>query len=292
MNTITVGIVTYKRPILLKSALKSVQKQNGKINEIIIVVNDQFKGWDDTFIQEITKNKKIKIISPKINVGLSNARNLIIESTKSDYIAFLDDDDAWTTTWIENVNNLLNLFKNPEVICGLVPPRLNRHKYRLFKLHYLFKEGYSPPVSTQVYQTKFLRKCEGYLQVKSGIDTSIWIAMLKYNPSVLITYGNWVKVGTDETERITTNKEARLFNLEMAFIVWKPYIIEVFGNEFFYLYKKKYLNFIETYFFISELKHLKHFSISKQNLKLLFMSFRIFFWNRIIGRNGNPTFKY
>ena len=91
MYNITVVIPTYNRQLLLKRALNSAICQSYKPHEIIVI--------DDGSTDE-TK-KQIKQHYPEIRYilqnhsGVSAARNVGIQNAKSEWIAFLDDDDEW-----------------------------------------------------------------------------------------------------------------------------------------------------------------------------------------------------
>ncbi|MEA1892600.1 MAG: glycosyltransferase family A protein [Campylobacterota bacterium] len=87
---ISVVIPTYNRYDTLKRAIGSVLAQTYKSKEIIIIDDG---STDDT--------SKIQIDYPHVkyiyqdNMGVSGARNLGIESSTYEYIAFLDSDDQW-----------------------------------------------------------------------------------------------------------------------------------------------------------------------------------------------------
>ena len=48
------------------------------------------------------KNKKIKIIENKSNIGAGLSRNNGIKNSKAKYIAFLDSDDEWKTNKLKS----------------------------------------------------------------------------------------------------------------------------------------------------------------------------------------------
>ena len=95
---ISVIIPTYNRCDLLKRAINSVIKQTITPKEIIIVDNG---STDQTY-------QMVSSLFPEINYfiekkrGVSAARNKGILESKSKWIAFLDSDDAWKPTKLEN----------------------------------------------------------------------------------------------------------------------------------------------------------------------------------------------
>jgi len=92
---ITAIIPTYNRKKFILKALKSIQNQTIKVDEIIIVDDG---STDNT--KEILQDLDIKYIYQNNN-GVSSARNVGITEAKNEWIAFLDSDDTWHETKIE-----------------------------------------------------------------------------------------------------------------------------------------------------------------------------------------------
>ena len=85
----------YKKKKYLQKTLNSILNQSYKKYELIIIYDDENKN-DLRFIKkQIKKNKKIKIIINKKNIGAGFSRNKGISYSKGSYIAFLDSDDSW-----------------------------------------------------------------------------------------------------------------------------------------------------------------------------------------------------
>lgn len=88
---ISVIIPFYKNKKWLSEALESVYTQSYKNYEIILV-ND---GSDEDISQLLEKyNSKLKYIY-KANSGPGDTRNVGIEKSNGEYLAFLDSDDIW-----------------------------------------------------------------------------------------------------------------------------------------------------------------------------------------------------
>ncbi len=109
MEEVTAVITTYKRPVdMVERALKSVINQTYQ-NLDIIVVNDY--PADKALVTEIGKmikshegERSIQYIVVEKNGGACKARNMALD-TRSEYIAFLDDDDEWLPEKIEEQMN-------------------------------------------------------------------------------------------------------------------------------------------------------------------------------------------
>jgi len=97
MNKISVIIPTYNRAYCLKRALNSVIAQSLAPNEIIVIDDG---GTDDTKALAASYGEAIRYLYQP-NQGVSCARNAGIITATSPWIAFLDSDDAWQPTKLE-----------------------------------------------------------------------------------------------------------------------------------------------------------------------------------------------
>lgn len=91
---ISVIIPTFKRPLLLKKALKSVQDQDFKDLEII-VSDDEPNSQSEKIVQEfILRDKRIKYVkNTKYKHGPNGNKNNGLDHASGEFITFLDDDD-------------------------------------------------------------------------------------------------------------------------------------------------------------------------------------------------------
>ena len=94
-DLVSIIIPYYKKKLYIRRALCSVYNQTYQKFEIIIV-------YDDSNLQElyflkkiINKNYKIKIILNEKNLGAGYSRNVGIDKSKGNFVAFLDADDYW-----------------------------------------------------------------------------------------------------------------------------------------------------------------------------------------------------
>jgi glycosyltransferase involved in cell wall biosynthesis len=93
--TVSVIVPTHNRARLLREALDSIYAQEGAgdlFDLEVIVVDD---GSTDNTAEIAALFPSVRYIRLSPNRGLSNARNVGIEASKGDYVAFLDDDDVW-----------------------------------------------------------------------------------------------------------------------------------------------------------------------------------------------------
>jgi len=93
---ITVIIPTYNRYEFLKRAILSVVSQSYRAKEIIVIDD----GSTDKTSQILQDFPNIKYIYQD-NTGVSSARNLGISNASYEWIAFLDSDDEWLKSKLE-----------------------------------------------------------------------------------------------------------------------------------------------------------------------------------------------
>lgn len=112
---VSVIITTKGRLELLKRAVESVQYQSYKNIEIIVVDDASIDGTQEWCRAQ---NFNYIRISKQNSINGNYARNLGFKSSKGEYIAFLDDDDAWLKDKIEKQVKLLIEF-NGDIVYTL-----------------------------------------------------------------------------------------------------------------------------------------------------------------------------
>ena len=113
---ISVILNVYNCEKYIKKWLDSIVNQTYKDIEIIIV-NDGSKDNTLKIIKEY-KDKRIKIINNKKNMGLSLSRNVGIDNAKGDYLFFVDSDDYIEKDAIEYLYNLCKKYKVDMATCN------------------------------------------------------------------------------------------------------------------------------------------------------------------------------
>lgn len=104
-SSVSVVITTYNRPDFLHQALKSVIEQTVIPTEIIVV--------DDcsptSFKSILSDFDETPIVYHRLerNSGANHARNIGVSLAKGEWVAFLDDDDAWLPHKLEKQLNSL-----------------------------------------------------------------------------------------------------------------------------------------------------------------------------------------
>lgn len=110
MNSlVTVVVPTYNRPDLLKKAVLSVVQQTYDNLEIIIVDNGILP--EEKYSEVLQLGNNIKYVKIPEH-GANYARNRGIIEANGEYVAFLDDDDEWMPTKVEESMKLFDEDKN------------------------------------------------------------------------------------------------------------------------------------------------------------------------------------
>lgn len=109
----SVLIPLYNKEKYIHATIMSVLCQTF-IDYEIIVVNDSSTDRSLEIVSQI-KDERLKIYT-KPNGGVSAARNFGIEKASHEYVAFLDADDMWNPTYLENVAKAINCFPS----CGMI----------------------------------------------------------------------------------------------------------------------------------------------------------------------------
>ncbi len=91
---ITVGIPSYNHAAFLAEALGSVTKQTYSNLEIIIVENSSTDDTDEVLSR--FKDPRISVIKTNNGGSIALSRNIVLNKSNGDWIAYLDSDDWWT----------------------------------------------------------------------------------------------------------------------------------------------------------------------------------------------------
>lgn len=113
---VTVIILTYNKAHLISESIQSVLAQKYPKVEII-VIDDASTDNTKQFLALFLKNKQIRFIQNKKNIGISQNRNYGVFLAKGKFVAMLDGDDVWLDS-DKLTKQVEYLEENPE--CGAV----------------------------------------------------------------------------------------------------------------------------------------------------------------------------
>lgn len=98
---VSVILPTYNRPEFLPEAVKSVADQTYKNIELIVVDDHSPQPSREAIDETITSDLDFRYIRHDINKGANEARKTGIRASTGELLAFLDDDDVWKKSKIE-----------------------------------------------------------------------------------------------------------------------------------------------------------------------------------------------
>lgn len=108
---VTVIIPTHNRPDLLEEAISSVLDQTLTDWEVIVVDDCSVPPVDPQQLQKKI-GAKVRVLHHTIAQGGAAAKNTGIKAANGKYIAFLDDDDLYAPTYLENAISTLKKVPN------------------------------------------------------------------------------------------------------------------------------------------------------------------------------------
>ena len=96
---LTIAIITRQRPVKLERCLSSIIKQSSKNFEVLVVDNDDL-GSAKAVVRKFNKKLNIKYFIQKIQ-SVPKSRNLALKKSKTNLIAFVDDDCVLDKDWVK-----------------------------------------------------------------------------------------------------------------------------------------------------------------------------------------------
>lgn len=181
MNLVTIIIPFYKKKFFFLKTIKSLLNQSYKKFQILIIYDDKNKN-DLKFLKKI-KNKKIKLLINRKNLGAGLSRNKGIKSTNTKYIAFCDADDVWykdklkKQIYFMEKNKLdfshtdYKIINESDEIIG----KMNIEKQLVYKD---LLKSCDIGLSTVIIKTRYLKK-NLFCNLKTKEDYALWLKLLR-----------------------------------------------------------------------------------------------------------------
>jgi glycosyltransferase involved in cell wall biosynthesis len=111
---VSVIIPTYNRKAFLTTAIASVLQQTESDVKIIVVDDASTDGTAD-WLQETYP--MVQVLQLPQNSGCAKARNTAIKVAKGEFLAFLDSDDQWLPTYLEQQLQALQAAPENVLVC-------------------------------------------------------------------------------------------------------------------------------------------------------------------------------
>lgn len=223
----SVIIPLYNKAPYVKKAIESVCAQTYRNFECIVVDDGSTDGSLDIVRSLDTGDCTLEIISQS-NSGVAVARNNGVKASHGEYVAFLDADDWWEPTWLEEMDKLIREY--PEA--GLYAT--NYVYYKPGKTHvalklergfmnypdaYLHGEMPVTSISTCMPRRVFDEMGGFPIGIKLGEDFLLWAkTAIKYKVAFcekpLAYYNNDIPASMRATRNLHTPEHHMLFNLQ------------------------------------------------------------------------------
>jgi len=187
----SVVVSIYNKQDYILNTLTSVFKQTFQDFEII-AVNDGSTDNSLSLLESISDNR-LRLINQK-NQGASAARNIGMDYAKGEFIALLDGDDIWKSTFLEEIKAAIDDHKDYDIFTSAIAYKFHDNikqvtynftsEKDVLVLDY-FKNSKKHTIltgSSTVFRKSILKKT-GYFcpEIKSGQDTDLWIRFgIKY----------------------------------------------------------------------------------------------------------------
>ena len=207
---VSVVIPTYSRNDMLERAINCIQKQTYQNLDIIVVDDNppesEFRLSTQRIMQKYATDERIRYIQNPQNLGGAGARNVGIEASKGEYIAFLDDDDEY---YPEKIEKQLQVFLDSKsdklalVYCDVEHVGINNHvdcvirkRYRGNCLYEAIEDDCIASTSMWLVKKSILESVGNFSIVPCKQDSTVILKLLDkgyevdFVPEVLCSYRN------------------------------------------------------------------------------------------------------
>ena len=236
MSLVSVIIPYYRKKQYISRTLKSVINQSYKKLEIIIIYDDDNKE-ELKFLKQITlKDRRIKILVNKKNLGVGLSRNKGIKKSRGEYIAFLDADDFWLK---DKIKNQISFMKRKEITFSHTSYSIvdsqnmiisKRNAKNFLRLNDLIKSC-DIGLSTVMIKKNHL-KTDKFPNLKTKEDFVLWLKLLSKNVKIYGIDKNLVQWNKTKNS-LSSSLIQKLLD---GFKVYNYYMKFNFLKSFYYLF--------------------------------------------------------
>lgn len=267
---VSVVIPTYNRGYLIERTINSVLSQT-YTNFELLIVDDASTDNTEQIISNI-HDKRLNYIRLEQNTNGTKPRNIGIQNSKGDFIAFLDSDDEWLPNKLEKQLNFINQLNSEEFLCftGLIKNNgviEEPTKQRVLRnnediMDYILIEDNLVQTSTYMLPAKIAKKVEFNPTVKKHQDWDFCLRLKKQDVEFIYYPENLTVWNIDaRDDRITSNTK---YN----------YSLDWYNNS------KSYLSKRAQYSFLAKIAA-NYYVLNKQKFKALGIYIRAYFTNAI-----------
>ena len=236
MSLVSVIIPYYRKKQYISRTLKSATNQSYKKLEIIIIYDDYNKEDLKLIKQMSLKDKRIKILVNKKNLGVGLSRNKGIKKSRGEYIAFLDADDLWLK---DKIKNQISFMKQKKITFSHTSYSIidnqnmilsKRNAKNFLRLNDLIKSC-DIGLSTVMIKKSHL-KTDKFPNLKTKEDFVLWLKLLSKNVKIYGLDKNLVQWNKTENS-LSSSLIQKLLD---GFKVYNYYMKFNFLKSFYYLF--------------------------------------------------------
>ena len=152
----------------LETAINSVLSQTLNEIELFLIDDGSIDGSSELCDNFALKDKRVKVIHQK-NAGICKARNVALNMTHGEYIAFIDHDDEYLLDFLEKAYKVAQ-----EVNADIV--KLSK-KEIIFREQVVVRERYYQ-LNSQILEKKDIKR-NFFSLLENGVFTCVWDGIYK-----------------------------------------------------------------------------------------------------------------
>lgn len=229
----SVVIPLYNKEAYVRRTLESVAAQTFRDYEVIIVDDGSTDGSAsicEEFINSLTPSfiHLLRLIRQP-NSGVAKARNVGVENSFGEYVCFLDADDWWEPTWLEEMDRLITEYPDAGLYAtnyvyykpGKTHVALNIERgYMNYPEAYLHSEMMPVTSITTCMPRRVFDEMGGFpLEIKLGEDFLLWAKTALHYPIAfcekpLAYYNNDIPASHRATRNLHAPDHHMLFNMQ------------------------------------------------------------------------------
>ncbi len=194
MCKITVAIPVYNCEKTLKKCLDSIINQTFEEIEILIINDGSPDNSEEICLDYMKKDERIKYVRRE-NGGLASVRNLALETSKGEYLCFIDSDDYIDLDAISFMYEKAQKENSDIVLCGYYTENGNAVQRVYYKgenadtldIIELKANNLIDPAWNKLYRLDFLK--ETGVRFPEGEyyeDTFFNLSLIPYNPKITV----------------------------------------------------------------------------------------------------------
>ena len=182
MTNVSIIMPYFQKRKYITSSVNSVLNQSYKNFELIIIYDDNNKN-DLNLISKIkNKDKRIKLIINKKNLGVGFSRNIAIKKSKGKFIAFIDSDDLWKKNKLKKQLNFMikNKYNFSHTSYDIVSNNILSNKKKIAKdlTYQELLKSCDIGLSTVIIKKNLIKK-NLFPKLKTKEDFVVWLKIAK-----------------------------------------------------------------------------------------------------------------